>query len=287
MARILFADDQIPESDIPDSRISSHEGREMRKAVQKLKDAGYHVDVARTLKEAIDQVKKTHYDIAIIDLGWYLDESIPRSERPAAGWKICEAVTEANEAIFASKPTKQRMKPTFQIMHSQRFMGDATITMQAASRGALPVFKDFKEVSHEALVAAVKFVEENAIEKSIEEVRQTLAIEIARQSTGIMMQELVMPLEQHRKWFNLTFTFVAASVALLLIGVITAIFGNLPVGTLSSIGSIISGVISALLFRQLQKSQESAIVNRDVILELFNKTVMPQLESVLKSTSSG
>jgi len=286
MVRILFADDQIPESDIPDSDIA-HPEREMSKAVQKLKDAGYHVDVARTLKEAIDKVKKTHYDIAIIDLGWYFNASIPRSEQGAAGWKICEAVTKANEAIFASKPIGRRMKPTFQIMHSQRFREDAAITMQAASRGALPVFKDFKEVSHEALLAAVKFVEENVIEKSIEEDMETLAIETAEKLSGLMMRNLVAPLERHRKWFNLTFTFVAASVALLLVGVITTIFGNLPVGTLSSIGSIISGVISALLFRQLQKSQESAIVNRDVILELFNKTVMPQLESVLKSTSSG
>ena len=286
MVRILFADDQIPESDIPDSDIA-HPEREMSKAVQKLKDAGYHVDVARTLKEAIDKVKKIHYDIAIIDLGWYFDVSIPSSEQGAAGWKICDAVKEANKAIFASKPIGRRMKPTFQIMHSQRFREDAEITTAAAKRGALPVFKDFKEVSHEALLAAVKFVEENAIEKSIEEVRQTIAIKVAEQSAEMMMRELVTPLEQHRKWFNLTYTFVAASVALLLVGVITAIFGNLPVGTLSSIGSIISGVVSALLFRQLQKSQESAIVNRDVILELFNKTVMPQLESVLKSTSSG
>ncbi|TET11118.1 MAG: response regulator [Candidatus Thorarchaeota archaeon] len=286
MIRILFADDQIPEYDIPESKISQDE-REMRKAVQKLKDAGYHVDVARTLKESIDQVKKKRYDIAIIDLGWYYDKSVSSSEQPTAGWEICRAVTEANEALLASKLTKGRMKPTFQIMHSQRLMGDATITMTAASRGALPVFKSYNQASHEALVAAVKFVEENAIEKSIEEVRKTLAIRIASKTTEMMMQQLGTPLEEQRKWFNLTFTFVAASVALLLIGVITVIFGNLPVGTLSSLGSIISGIISALLFRHLHKSQASAKENRKEIEDFFDKTVMPQIESVLKSTSSG
>jgi hypothetical protein len=172
--RILFADDQIPNDNIHDEDIEKTLKQEhpqwsegflnafvaMRQSVRTLRNAGYDVTLARTVKDALDFAKSTHFDIAIVDLGWFADESLSRVEQEYKGWEICAAIDEADKL--------SQSQPTPQIIYSNRFVEDAAISMQAADRGKLPVYKNYKAATHESLRASVKFIEA-LLRKSLEE----------------------------------------------------------------------------------------------------------------------
>ncbi len=167
MARlsILFADDQIPDESIPDSDLkrvlaerNPHWGPRfinafsaMRQAVKVLRNAGYAVSVAYTYQDALDLIRTKHFDMAIIDLGWFADAALSRDQQEYAGWDLCAAIDEANKLSGAAS--------TLQIIHSNRFDEDAALAMQAADMGKLPVFKSYTEANRQALRAAVKFIE--------------------------------------------------------------------------------------------------------------------------------
>lgn len=167
MARltILFADDQIPDDGIPDADVKRvlaenhpHWGPRfinafvaMRQAVKVLRNAGYAVTVANTYRDTMELIRTRQFDIAIVDLGWFADEALARDQQEYAGWDICAAIDEANKQAGAG--------PTPQIIHSNRFDEDASLAMQAADMGKLPVFKSYTEANRQALRAAVKFIE--------------------------------------------------------------------------------------------------------------------------------
>src|SRR5690349_15121232 len=122
--KILFADDQIPDETIPDAEIKESLKAQhphwspgfinafvaMRQSVKTLRGAGYEVIVARTYKEALKLAKRSHFDIAIVDLGWFADESLPPNQKEYGGWDICDAIDEADESSPA--------EPTLQIIYS-------------------------------------------------------------------------------------------------------------------------------------------------------------------------
>jgi len=259
--RILFADDQIPDEALADETIHATLKQKnpdwsdgfiaafpiMRKAVTTLRESGYEVDVAKSRKEAMSKAKSVAYDLAIIDLGWYADETLPRDQQAYAGWDISQAIEEADR--------RSGKKPTPQIIYSNRFEKDPAISMQAADQRKLPLFKIYSDAGHQALRAAVKFIESylsmpSSTERFLDHLRQSL------------LECLVEPLKQHSKWFKLTVAFVGLSFALLLAGLSTAIWGNVEVGVIASASSIITGAISTLLLAQLRSSQRVLALNR-------------------------
>jgi hypothetical protein len=167
MARltILFADDQIPDENIPNHDLGNVLKNQhpdwppgfidaffaMRQAIKVLRIAGYAVTVARTYGEALDLIGKHHFDIAIVDLGWFADGALSADQQEYAGWDICAAIDEADKKLQSA--------PTLQIVHSNRFDQDAALAMQAADMGKLPLYKNYTEANHQALRAAVKFIE--------------------------------------------------------------------------------------------------------------------------------
>jgi hypothetical protein len=92
--KVLFADDQIPDENIPDNEINRVMSKRfpnadprfinaflpMRETVKTLGD-GYDVTIANTTKIAMDLVNANHYDIAIVDLGWWADKEVPNGRK--------------------------------------------------------------------------------------------------------------------------------------------------------------------------------------------------------------
>jgi len=88
--------------------------------------------------------------LAIIDLGWFMDSSLPKEERPAAGWSLCQQLDDKDE---------QRGKRTPQILFSSRFPKEPELSREAARRRKLPLFKEATDIVRHSLLAAVGFVD--------------------------------------------------------------------------------------------------------------------------------
>jgi hypothetical protein len=262
--RILFADDQIPDDQIPDNKIKAtlldkhpdwpnsfiNAFCVMRKAVATLRESGYNVDVATNYNEALEKAKRGGYDLAIVDLGWYADETLPENQMPYAGWEISRVLEIADK--------ESGMKITPQIIYSNRFEEDPSVSIQAADQRKLPLYKIYSDAGHQALRATVKFIEANlSKDPFLEGMKQTLL--------GCFIE----PLKEQRKWFNLTIIFVGLSFILLLISLLTAIYANVGIGVITSVSSVITAAISSLLYKRLDKSQKSMEQSRDKLINLI------------------
>jgi CheY-like chemotaxis protein len=287
--RILFADDQIPSEDISDDQIGEvlkaqhprwNEGfigafYKMRRIVKALNDAGYSVTVARSYAETLELINHAHFDIAIVDLGWAADETLPTAQRDTWGWKICEDIDKAN--------AKTQSKPTAQLMCSSRFFEKREISIEAANRGILPVYKDYArvEITVQTLKASIRFIETLLKSRSPAD---ELAIKLVIDLQNAMTNSLTEPLVQQKQWSRLTLIFVALSVLLVFVGAVSAIFGNIQFGTLSSISSILTTVISSLLFVQLQRSQKMLENNQEITRQEF-KEAIERLKSISQTSN--
>jgi hypothetical protein len=100
--------------------------------------------------EAIKLISEGTFDLAIIDLGWYMDSSVPVNERPCAGWSLCEKLDEKAASAATCVP---------QILFSSRFPTHPELSRDAARKQKLPLFKQATPVVLNSLLAAVGFVE--------------------------------------------------------------------------------------------------------------------------------
>ncbi len=262
---LLFADDYIPDDNLSDNDIKTDQSRFMRQTVQALRSVDYEVTVARTHEEALNLIKKLHFDIAIIDLHWS-DKSIPNADRLTYGWNISDAIDEMD---------KKLSKKTLQIIYSAQFQYDPSISTRAAEKGKLPLYKTYGEVDPHALKAVVRFIEKNLTIPSVKEQFDHDRINELRQLLNQYREE---PLKQQRRWFNLTFLLVALSIFLLIAGATGAIFWSLQVGILTSVSSIMTGAISSLLYVQLQREQEKVEQIRKNIEHDLNEKVNQFIE---------
>ncbi|MCI0496480.1 CHAT domain-containing protein [candidate division KSB1 bacterium] len=181
MLKILFADDLIP-----DQAISKHDMQHrfcesamkknlkkqhpewsvkfinesilMYHAINTLCCANLSVSIANKYNDAKKIFHHAHFDVAIIDLGWQSDQSIPEAQRSYAGWKLCEEIDELNK--------NKENKKTIIILYSSRVERDPSIYIHATVRGILPVLKTKNKTSFEALKAAVKFIERHIFSNS-------------------------------------------------------------------------------------------------------------------------
>jgi hypothetical protein len=176
--KILFADDLIPDHAIMKNNsrngfcesIMKHNLKKqhpewsikfisesilMYHAVNTLCCANLSVSIANKYNDAKKLLQNSHFDVAIIDLGWHSDESIPSAERSYAGWKLCEEVDDPNK--------NKDGKETIIILYSSRVERDPSIYIHATVRGILPVLKTKNKASFEALKAAVKFIERHIL----------------------------------------------------------------------------------------------------------------------------
>jgi hypothetical protein len=293
--KILFADDQIPDESIPDDSLESTLREQYpqlsndlirdfvatRQAVKTLRGAGYDVTAARTYKDALEKVKSSHFEVAIVDLGWFFDmdvlpnfsKGVLPKDREFAGWDICEAIDKADE--------ERQSRPTLQIVYSYKFIEDPSASLMAADKGKLPVFKNYNEATDQILRAAVKFIETHLESPSLEE----FAHKAAEDFHEMTISTLKGSLAQQKQWSRLTLVFVALSITLVLIAAIFAISGNVRVGTFTSISSTLTSVISGLLFLQLRRAQKTVAKNEEQI-ERQNKDAIERLYSTMTKPTS-
>lgn len=276
--RILFADDQIPDEEIPDEEISSVLKERhplwapgsikacvlMRETVKALRGAGYDVTVANSFGSAKTLISEQNFDIAIIDLGWGADEELPRSMRDYAGWDLCRHIDQIDTGIGD--------RYTLQIIFSDRFLKDASISMQAADNGKLPIFKNYKNPSagRESLKAAVKFIEGNLAETSdVVRLFHQWGIELRRR----ILKAYDESLHREKLWSYLTMGFIAVSLAILLVGIISAFISSTQISVITSAASIVSGFVSTLFLTQLRRSQELNKENVERIERYLNESL--------------
>lgn len=164
--RILIADDQLPDDDLSEKefrqRFFSQYPKNahnqgflkqcmfMRTIVQALRDAGYRVTTARVHSDAKAKIRNSAFDLAIIDLGWFMDASLNEADRPAAGWALCDELDDEDKRLGRKTP---------QILFSSRFPSEPELSREAARRQKLPVFKEPTDTSRSALLATVAYVE--------------------------------------------------------------------------------------------------------------------------------
>ena len=260
--KVLFADDQIPDADIPNSDIISimtnrylnerypqvdskdiEHFQSMRDAVKVLRVGGYDVSFANTKRKALDLIHETHFDIAIVDLRWYFDMDVPEEDKENTGWALCNAIEEADRKATSTS--------TFQIVCSSRFDKNPDIAMIAAQRFKLPVFKSYNEAGSKSLLASLKF-----IEKYMSSPRE-VALNAVKDYWKSAQKALDEAQTKERRWSAITIVFVALSVILTFVAVLAVLFGYAQAGTLPSISSAITSVVSALLLRQLKQMQQN------------------------------
>lgn len=267
--KIFFADDQIPEDDIPDYKIietlkerypryaTQNDYLEgylvLRKAVNALRASDCKVEIATTYDDAISKANERDYDIAIVDLGWDNLRTLPEKERDFAGWDISEALE--------NRDKKLGKKPTPQIIFSNKFAKDEAASSRAAQELKLPLYKTYNEAGSQALRAAVEFIRAqlNQPDPFLERLKQKYE------------RFIDVDFIQQQRWFLFTAVFVGVSLILLLIGLSAALFGMISIGVVTSASSIITGAISLLLFTRLDKTQKDLKASRAELVELISK----------------
>jgi hypothetical protein len=173
--RILFADDQIPserESDnkkvlrelekelegtLTDAagnpkRVSKayDEDREwFSELIKSLREQGFELILARTVREAEAQIRAQDYDVAIIDLEWTGDSDVPSPKKSSRGVALIEQIAEED---------RNRTRHTPVIAFSQKFKKKPELVATAQEKLALPIQKVYDEVGLRTLAAAVKLL---------------------------------------------------------------------------------------------------------------------------------
>lgn len=294
MLRVLFADDQIPADSIPTEDIRSVLRERhpewnpgfinafvvMRQVVNVLRD-GYHVTVADSVGAAMQLINEEHFDIAIVDLGWWADPAVPPAHKGTAGW----AITDAIEAADALRPD---CVPTAQIVYSARFVDHPEISVRASKAGRLPFFKPYGErysipsledldeetgngveAATHALHAAVSFIEHlrTVMIGSVEERQRRSDARAVRDAVVDGWRQSV---ERERKWDLLTRSFVTVGVLLVVLGALCAFFWRVEVAVVTAVSGIVTSLIPKLLYGQLLETRTEIGRCRDEIMKYLN-----------------
>jgi CheY-like chemotaxis protein len=266
MLRVLIADDQIPDDDVPDGDVLTWAQQQypdfgrgfqeacvvMRRAVNTLRD-GCSVTVARRFADALELIRRETFDLAIIDLGWAGDRSVP-NER-TAGWKLVDVI-KAEDRKHPERP------PTDQIIYSSRFEVQPDLGQEAANKGILPFYKPYGErhslplgnepegkisrkdrirIASESLRAVVKFIE-HLRTREIQRLLQAANERLGRAE------------KDHHQWHVLTLVMVAAGVLIVLAGVIALLFFSVPQGAVTAASGVVVSLIPKLIYGRLDKA---------------------------------
>jgi hypothetical protein len=261
--KVLFADDQVPEESLPGEEMKATLKRQhpewpdefidgfahTRQMVQVLRDASYDVTVARTFSRTLQLIRQERFDIAVIDLTWYGDASLRGRDWQNAGWKISTALEEAD------KSAQRRETP--QIIHSNRFRDDATLSIEAANRGKLPLYKGYDRAGYEALKATVKFIEHEVL---------SISPNRADDAWQILKQHARERLEQQKRLFNLCLGFIIVSCVCVVVGILLSFFSRVTVGTLTGVVSVFSSLLSLTVFRLLNTIEGKLRENQEQMM---------------------
>jgi hypothetical protein len=289
MLRILFADDQIPDDEIPDDEVFAdvlkrYPGEHgfaraflvMRQAVNTVRE-GNDVTIARRFDDALSLIREQDFDLAIIDLGWFTDDTVPEAHREAAGWRLADAIDQAD----AHRPGRL---PTAQIIYSARLEKNPEISERAANKGKLPFLKPYEQTFTIPLGSPeLKVKESDRVDAACRWLRATVSfVEHTRTSEerldrdlNAMRQAVVQgwqdAVERERRWDRLTRTLLTMGVLLVFIGVLAALFFGIPQGTVTAVSGVIVSLIPRLLYSELDKTRKEIRSAKDDIEKWLEK----------------
>ena len=275
MLKVLFADDHIPDMNVPESELTAHYLRviqerfhewpytdaafrdrairgypAMLQAFKGLKSDNFDVVCANTLDDARKLAQTDKFDIAIVDLGWFLDPAVSSAERESAGWGIVDDIGKAD---------RQTGRETACIIYSSRLLDDPRIVAQAAQHGLLPVLKYIEgdkspvDVAVDSLRAAVSYLGAVIEQATPEKALQRRVREIECWLTAAADEAL----RNLRRWSAIISVAFVASLALIGVGIVLALVGRTGIGIVTSVTSTITAVFSRLarpLYKEAQRN---------------------------------
>jgi len=270
--KILFVDDQIPEDQIADGDIrgtisqrypQAQEGfiiafEKMRGIVKALRDRNCRVTVANSHSMAMKLAGDQHFDIAIIDLGWFGDDSLEQSIRDNAGWEIANRIEQTDKKLSPHQATAR-------IRYSSRFASNPSISEKASREGILPFFKVYSERDAYPLAAGQKPValqqrdadrdaaNKNSLAAAVGFIEQLIHGRTTEMGAALKILEDAEASE--RRWELITISCIVVSVALVAVSVISVILLNKPVAIVTAISGAIAAMVPRLFFGQLKASR--------------------------------
>jgi hypothetical protein len=280
---ILFADDQIPEDEIPDQEIIEtisqrypgvREGfirafKSMRSVVNALRDRGFDVRVANTYDKAMELASRQHFDIAIIDLGWSGDHSVKSPH--TAGWLISNQIEQADKKLSPHRSTAQ-------IIYSSRFATNPEISETACEHGILPLFKVYStpdsfptragkpSPAPKSLDAATRAaINQNSLAAAVGFIAHLLH---ARPELDAALKVLEDAKGSRKRWEVFAIACIAISVALVAVSVVAVIFLNRPAAIVTAISGAITSLIPALFFKQLKATRSGVDAAMKSVIDL-------------------
>jgi CheY-like chemotaxis protein len=169
VTRVLFADDQIPwERDTDNDKVRQEIVKELGNKLPNVNEAyeqdkrwftdlidsrktqGLELNLARTFSEAEQKIKQsTEYEVAIIDLSWSGDRRLKSADKKNAGLKLIDQLAAQNESGNRYTPV---------IAFSQNYKEQPLLVATVLEKAALPVQKEYSELGHRTLAAAVKLL---------------------------------------------------------------------------------------------------------------------------------
>jgi len=279
--KILYADDHLPingylefNSENPDEiyqklkkKYPSWDEKELTRRrnvyynaslMIKILDPAYDLEKTNHFQKALELAGSTHFDIAIIDIGWKNDLDFPKNfdvRKEDVGWKICRAIKETDKRLDC--------KPTLLIAYSSRFVEVKGLSNSAIDGGALPFFKASMDATPSeidanvsALKAVVNFLAmqltsrppiEEFLLKTIEDM-QKMKLESFKDAQREAQN-------QQSIWFKTAILWGSTSFVLVVIGIISAYFWNLQVGTVTSIMGALPILVSKLYYDRIDKKE--------------------------------
>ncbi len=281
--KILYADAKFLKTDSTLKQISVEQrvqGLALQQSVELLENVGHNVTITRTFQDALEMINapEQYFDVAVIELGWEADLALEQNKRHSAGWDLCEAIENVNK----SRKFKPTEKPTLKVICSDRLAKDSAIGITAANRGILPIYNQYNENTAQMLRAVIKFIESGLTSSPLDE----LARKILEEDRDTLNSYLNQPLADYKKWFNLTLVLILVSVVLLLGGIVGLFLGYVQLGILSSAISLVNGITSILLFRELDQLEKSVITNLGKAEEMYEEAIERVFKEMNTSTTS-
>jgi hypothetical protein len=307
--RVLFADDQLPDADIPDERVFEVMSQRfpddpdfvrafqvMRKAYQAVSEDN-DVVMANRYSEAIELARTQAFDVAIIDLGWFADPSLREIDRPTAGWKIADALDDADER-------HPQLPETAKIIYSARFDTEPQLAERAASRGRLPFLKPYQDRFTMPLGSQTAHVDSaDAVDAACQTLRATLSfIDHTRRDRmspanrvnrdldvlrSAATEGLAHAVDRDNKWDRLTRILLLVAVLIVLAGVVGLFFLGVPQGAVTAAVGIVVGLIPRLMYAELHRARGEIQTATDNLMTLIIRAERLGEESVRGGSPAG
>ena len=141
------------------------------------------------------------FDVAVIDLAWNGDPNLSSDKKADAGLNLLRLISEENKKARDYKPA---------IAFSQNFRSDLELVAIVLENGALPVQKEYTELGHRMLGAAIKLLARGTMPP---ESNRRLVEGLSSGTGGLTLSQLISAVPISQLWTAGT-ALVGAAAAL-------------------------------------------------------------------------